>query len=60
MDDDRLLGLFPLGLVVRPQRRRRCTSSGVTNSERLEGGEFGIVPATRTARECGTAVTVAA
>lgn len=64
MDDDRLLGLFPLGLVVLPdevaplhifeERYKKLIG------ERLEGGEFGIVLADQDGvRECGTAVTVA-
>jgi len=62
--DDRLLGLFPLGLVLLPgevvplhifeERYKKLIG------ERLEGGEFGIVLADEdSVRECGTAARVA-
>ena len=62
--DDRLLGLFPLGIVLLPgevvplhifeERYRKLIG------ERLEAGEFGIVLAEDdTVRECGTAARVA-
>jgi Lon protease-like protein len=62
--DDRLLGLFPLGLVLLPgeviplhifeERYRKLIG------ERLEGGEFGIVLAEEdSVRECGTTARVA-
>ena len=62
--DDRLLGLFPLGIVLLPgevvplhifeERYRKLIG------ERLEEGEFGIVLAEDdTVRECGTAARVA-
>lgn len=62
--DDRLLGLFPLGLVLLPgevvplhifeERYKRLIG------ERLEEGEFGIVLADEdSVRECGTAARVA-
>jgi Lon protease-like protein len=62
--DDRLLGLFPLGIVLLPgevvplhifeERYKKLIG------ERLEGGEFGIVLAEEDAvRECGTAARVA-
>ncbi|HEX5641140.1 MAG TPA: LON peptidase substrate-binding domain-containing protein [Thermoleophilia bacterium] len=61
--DDRLLGLFPLGIVLLPgevvplhifeERYRKLIG------ERLEEGEFGIVLADDdTVRECGTAARV--
>ena len=62
--DDRLLGLFPLGIVLLPgevvplhifeERYKKLIG------ERLEGGEFGIVLAEEdTVRECGTTARVA-
>jgi Lon protease-like protein len=62
--DDRLLGLFPLGIVLLPgevvplhifeERYRKLIG------ERLEEGEFGIVLAEEDAvRECGTTARVA-
>ena len=62
--DDRLLGLFPLGLVLLPgevvplhifeERYKKLIG------ERLEEGEFGIVLADEdSVRECGTAARVA-
>jgi Lon protease-like protein len=62
--DDRLLGLFPLGIVLLPgevvplhifeERYRKLIG------ERLEEGEFGVVLAEDdTVRECGTAARVA-
>jgi len=62
--DDRLLGLFPLGIVLLPgevvplhifeERYRKLIG------ERLEEGEFGLVLAEDdTVRECGTAARVA-
>ena len=62
--DDRLLGLFPLGIVLLPgeivplhifeERYKKLIG------ERLEGGEFGIVLAEEDAvRECGTTARVA-
>ncbi|HEY5169061.1 MAG TPA: LON peptidase substrate-binding domain-containing protein [Thermoleophilia bacterium] len=62
--DDRLLGLFPLGIVLLPgevvplhifeERYKKLIS------ERLEGGEFGMVLAEEDAvRECGTTARVA-
>ena len=62
--DDRLLGLFPLGIVLLPgevvplhifeERYKKLIG------ERLEDGEFGIVLAEDdTVRECGTAARVA-
>ena len=62
--DDRLLGLFPLGIVLLPgevvplhifeERYKKLIG------ERLEGGEFGIVLADEdTVRECGTTARVA-
>lgn len=62
--DDRLLGLFPLGLVLLPgevvplhifeERYKKLIG------ERLEAGEFGIVLADEdSVRECGTAARVA-
>ena len=62
--DDRLLGLFPLGIVLLPgevvplhifeERYKKLIG------ERLENGEFGIVLAEDdTVRECGTAARVA-
>ncbi len=62
--DDRLLGLFPLGIVLLPgevvplhifeERYKKLIG------ERLEGGEFGVVLAEDdTVRECGTAARVA-
>jgi Lon protease-like protein len=62
--DDRLLGLFPLGIVLLPgevvplhifeERYRKLIG------ERLEEGQFGIVLAEDdTVRECGTAARVA-
>ena len=62
--DDRLLGLFPLGIVLLPgevvplhifeERYRKLIG------ERLEEGEFGIVLAEDdSVRECGTAARVA-
>ena len=62
--DDRLLGLFPLGIVLLPGEivplhifeERYKTLIG----ERLEEGEFGIVLAEEdTVRECGTSARVA-
>lgn len=61
--DERLLGLFPLGIVLLPdevvplyifeERYKKLIG------ERLEGGEFGIVLAEEdTVRECGTAARV--
>jgi Lon protease-like protein len=61
--DDRLLGLFPLGIVLLPaevvplhifeERYKKLIG------ERLEDGEFGIVLAEDdTVRECGTAARV--
>jgi Lon protease-like protein len=61
--DDRLLGLFPLGIVLLPgevvplhifeERYKKLIS------ERLEGGEFGIVLAEEdSVRECGTAARI--
>jgi Lon protease-like protein len=62
--DDRLLGLFPLGIVLLPgevvplhifeERYKKLIG------ERLEGGEFGMVLAGEDAvRECGTTARVA-
>ncbi len=62
--DDRLLGLFPLGIVLLPgevvplhifeERYKKLIG------ECLEGGEFGIVLAEEdTVRECGTTARVA-
>ena len=62
--DDRLLGLFPLGIVLLPgevvplhifeERYKKLIG------ERLEEGEFGIVLAEEdTVRECGTTARVA-
>jgi Lon protease-like protein len=62
--DDRLLGLFPLGIVLLPgevvplhifeERYKKLIG------ERLEGGEFGMVLAEEDAvRECGTTASVA-
>jgi Lon protease-like protein len=62
--DDRLLGLFPLGIVLLPgevvplhifeERYKKLIG------ERLEAGEFGIVLAEEdTVRECGTSARVA-
>jgi len=62
--DDRLLGLFPLGIVLLPgevvplhifeERYKKLIG------ERLEGGEFGIVLAEEdSVRECGTAARIA-
>ena len=62
--DDRLLGLFPLGIVLLPgevvplhifeERYKKLIG------ERLEDGEFGIVLAEEdTVRECGTSARVA-
>lgn len=62
--DERLLGLFPLGLVLLPgevvplhifeERYKKLIA------ERLEGGEFGIVLVEEdTVRECGTFARVA-
>ena len=61
--DERLLGLFPLGIVLLPdevvplyifeERYKKLIG------ERLKGGEFGIVLAEEdTVRECGTAARV--
>jgi len=61
--DDRLLGLFPLGIVLLPgevvplhifeERYKRLIG------ERLEEGEFGVVLAEEdTVRECGTAARI--
>ena len=61
--DDRLLGLFPLGIVLLPgevvplhifeERYKRLIG------ERLEGGEFGLVLVEGdTVRECGTSARV--
>jgi Lon protease-like protein len=62
--DDRTIGLFPLGIVLLPgeviplhifeDRYKKLVS------ERLEGGEFGIVLADEdSGRECGTTARVA-
>jgi Lon protease-like protein len=62
--EDRTIGLFPLGIVLLPgevvplhifeERYKKLVS------ERLEGGEFGIVLAEEdTVRECGTTARVA-
>jgi ATP-dependent Lon protease len=62
--DDRLIGLFPLGIVLLPgevvplhifeERYKKLVG------ERLEGGEFGIVLAEGdTVRECGTTARIA-
>ena len=62
--DDRTIGLFPLGIVLLPgevvplhifeERYKKLVS------ERLEGGEFGIVLADEdSVRECGTTARVA-
>ena len=62
--DDRLLGLFPLGIVLLPgevvplhifeERYKKLIG------ERLEGGEFGLVLVEDdTVRECGTSARVA-
>ena len=61
--DDRLLGLFPLGIVLLPgeviplhifeERYKKLIG------ERLEGGEFGVVLADEdSVRECGTSARV--
>ncbi len=62
--DDRVIGLFPLGIVLLPgevvplhifeERYKKLVG------ERLEGGEFGIVLADEdSVRECGTTARVA-